>query len=84
MMKHFKLIDRGIDVAPLIQEISDHPHYWSLESGRQDNVSVQRETDTIAIRAVSDQYALEREARGKMPFRIVGFEPTLDAQGTSR
>ena len=50
-MKYFKLIRSGIDVAPLLEEIRLREQAWLIDTGRQDKIRVQRDTNTILLRA---------------------------------
>ena len=50
-MKYFKLIRSDIDVAPLLEEIHSQEHAWLAETGRQDKIRVQRDTNTIFLSA---------------------------------
>lgn len=50
-MNYFKLIRSGIDVAPLIEEIGSQQQAWLVETGRQDKIRVQRDTNTIFLRS---------------------------------
>ena len=49
-MKYFKLIRSGIDVGPLLQEVRSQEQAWSIDTGRQDRIRVQRDTNTIFLR----------------------------------
>ena len=49
-MKYFKLIRSGIDVACLLEEIDSQQQAWLVETGRQDKIRVQRDTNTIFLR----------------------------------
>jgi hypothetical protein len=49
LMKYFKLIRSGIDVAPLLEEVRSHEQAWLIDTGRQDKIRVQRETNTIFL-----------------------------------
>jgi len=49
-MKYFKLIRSGIDVAALLDEVQSQPEAWLANTGRQDKIRVQRETNTIFLR----------------------------------
>lgn len=49
-MKYFKLIRSGIDVAPLLEEVLAQPQAWLIDTGRQDKIRVQRDTNTIFLR----------------------------------
>ena len=48
-MKYFKLIRSDIDVAPLLEEIRSQEHAWQIDTGRQDRIRVQRDTNTIFL-----------------------------------
>jgi outer membrane protein assembly factor BamB/orotate phosphoribosyltransferase len=50
-MKFFKLIDSGIDVIPLLTEIQSQNRAWLLDTTRQDRIRVQRDTNSIFVRA---------------------------------
>ena len=50
-MKYFKLIRSGIDVAPLVEELRSQSQAWLLNTARQDRIRVQRDTNTIFLRA---------------------------------
>ena len=52
-MKYFKLIRDHIDVAPLLEEIRSQEEAWLIDTGRQDKIRVQRETNTIFLRAAA-------------------------------
>ena len=50
-MKYFRLIRSGIDVAPFLDEIAAQEQTWLIETGRQDKIRVQRDTNTIFLRS---------------------------------
>src|SRR5580704_13706395 len=50
-MKYFKLIRSGIDVAPLLEEVRSREEAWLIDTGRQDKIRVQRDTNTIFLRS---------------------------------
>ena len=50
-MKFFKLIRSGVDVAPLLEEVHSRAHAWLTDTARQDRIKVQRDTNTIFLRA---------------------------------
>ncbi len=50
-MKHFSLIQKDIDVNPILQEITRWPEAWDIQTGRQ-KVTVQREARAIPIRGL--------------------------------
>ena len=49
-MKYFKLIRSGIDVAPLLEEVRSREEAWLIDTGRQNKIRVQRDTNTIFLR----------------------------------
>ena len=49
LMKYFRLIRSGIDVAPLLEEIHSQEQAWLLNTSRQEKIQVQRDTNTIFI-----------------------------------
>ena len=49
-MKYFKLIRSGIDVVPLLEEVRSREQAWLIDTGRQDKIRVQRDTNTIFLR----------------------------------
>jgi len=50
-VKYFKLIRSGIDVAPLLGEVRSQEEAWLIDTGRQDKIRVQRDTNTIFLSA---------------------------------
>jgi outer membrane protein assembly factor BamB/orotate phosphoribosyltransferase len=52
-MKYFKLIRSGIDVTPLLEEVNAQEQAWLIDTGRQDRIRVQRDTNTIFLRAAA-------------------------------
>src|SRR5215469_9877062 len=50
-MNFFRLIRSGIEITPLLEEIRAQEHLWLAETARQDNIRVQRETNTIFLRS---------------------------------
>lgn len=52
-MEYFKLIRSGIDAAPFLEEIDSQEDAWLIETGRQTNIPVQRDTNTIFLRAAA-------------------------------
>jgi outer membrane protein assembly factor BamB/orotate phosphoribosyltransferase len=51
LMKYFKLIRSGINVAPLLEEVRSQEQAWLIDTSRQDKIRVQRDTNTIFISA---------------------------------
>jgi hypothetical protein len=50
-MRFFRLIQSGVDVAPLLSEASARMELWAVNTSRQDRIAVQRDTNTIFIRS---------------------------------
>ena len=48
-MKYFKLIRSGIDVSPLLEEVCSREEDWLVDTGRQNKIRVQRDTNTIFL-----------------------------------
>jgi outer membrane protein assembly factor BamB/orotate phosphoribosyltransferase len=48
-MKHFNLIRSAIDVDPLLEELNSQEQAWLIDTGRQERIPVQRDTNTIFI-----------------------------------
>ena len=48
-MNFFKLMRSGIDVAPLLEEVRSQDEAWLIDTGRQDKIRVQRDTNTIFL-----------------------------------
>lgn len=49
-MKFFKRYAHSIDTAPFLKELAENDDLWTAQTGRQDKIKVQRETQTIFIR----------------------------------
>ena len=49
LVKYFKLIRSGIDVAPLLEEVRSREEAWLIDTGRQHKIRVQRDTNTIFL-----------------------------------
>jgi hypothetical protein len=77
-MRHFKRLESGIDVAPLLRELADHPEVWSQDTRRQASIGVQRETESLAICRHAEQLTFLEE-RKRSPVRYVG-RPTQTAR----
>ena len=50
LVKYFKLIRSGIDIAPLLEEVRSREEAWLIDTGRQHKIRVQRDTNTIFLR----------------------------------
>jgi hypothetical protein len=48
-MSHFARVLKGVDIAPLLQEIDGQPENWLVNTSRK-NIGVQQHTDTISLR----------------------------------
>ncbi len=48
-MNYFKLIRSGIDVGSLVEEVDSQEQAWLIDTGRQDKIRVQRDTNTIFL-----------------------------------
>src|SRR5579863_3804071 len=48
-MNYFKLIRSGIDIAPLLEEVNSQEQAWLIDTGRQDRIRAQRDTNTIFL-----------------------------------
>jgi len=51
-MEHFKRIRSSVPVQHLLDEIATVPDAWQLNRGRQGQIKVQREVDSIPIRGL--------------------------------
>ncbi|MFQ5756974.1 MAG: aspartyl/asparaginyl beta-hydroxylase domain-containing protein [Acidiferrobacterales bacterium] len=51
-MKYFKLIKNHVDVRWLLDEIQRYPDPWSMNTGRQSKIEVQRESHSIPLRGL--------------------------------
>jgi hypothetical protein len=49
-MDYFRRVLTDIDLAPLLQEIEENEEAWLANTTRQDQIPIQRETQTIGIR----------------------------------
>jgi hypothetical protein len=77
-MRYFRRLEAGIDVAPLLRELSDHPEVWTLDTRRQGSIDVQRETESAAICRHAEQLTFLEE-RQRSAVRYVG-RPTRTAR----
>jgi hypothetical protein len=71
-MKHLKLIARGVDVRPLLSEIESNSELWYADTTRQENISVQRETNAIALRCHADTAGEDSRVRRAKPLSYQG------------
>ncbi len=54
-MKYFKLIDKKIDIQPLLKELHSNENLWLANTSRQDNVPCQRKTNSIFLRVAVER-----------------------------
>jgi len=71
-MKHLKLIAKGIDVSPLINEIEANSELWYLDTSRQEKITVQAETNAIALRCHADTAGEDSRVRRAKPISYQG------------
>lgn len=50
-LRHFRVMDKTVDIQPLLAEISANENLWLHNTSRQDTITVQRETNTIYLRS---------------------------------
>ena len=77
-MRYFKRLEEGIDVAPLLRELSAHPELWAEDTRRQGGIDVQRETESVTICAHVEDLTFVEE-RERSPVAYVG-RPTAVAR----
>ncbi len=51
--KNFALMNAGVDVGPMLEEIDGQPQLWDADTRRQTNIQVQRETSNIPLRGAT-------------------------------
>ena len=51
-MHNFRLIEKKVNVSPLLEEIASVEGAWDLNQGRQSTIKVQREAKAIPIRGL--------------------------------
>jgi hypothetical protein len=78
-MKHFKLIESGIDTEPFIRELEANKECWDLDTGRRDTKPAQRETKAIPIRCSESSSVLDSQALQSRPIAYRGL-PTPMAE----
>ena len=62
-MHNFRRLQAAVDLAPLLAEIDAEMQVWSLVTGRQDKIDVQRETRSVPLRGLRKSRQGERPAR---------------------
>jgi len=68
-MRYFSQIKEGVDVKPMLEEIGALDDAWSLATGRQDKIAVQREALAIPLRGLRKSAIRGRPRRDVMPSR---------------
>lgn len=71
-MKYFKRIRAGIDPRPFLDEIAGQTDPWSVATGRQDKIEVQREAHAIPLRGLRKSMILGRKRRDVHESRWTG------------
>jgi aspartyl/asparaginyl beta-hydroxylase len=71
-MKHFKLIQDGIDTRPYLDEISANAELWSMDTSRQEKIVTQRETQAITLRSHATQASIDSRVRRAKPIGYRG------------
>jgi hypothetical protein len=75
-MKFFKLIKADVDVSPFLEEVDANSSAWLLNTSRQSKIRVQRETNTIFLRAARNRPDLHgNENQESRPTEIAGRFP---------
>ena len=72
-MKHFKLIESGIDTEPFIRELEANHECWDMDSGRSETKPAQRETKAIPIRCSEKTSVLDSMALQSKPIAYRGL-----------
>lgn len=62
-MKHFKLHRKDVDVQPILSEIQAHSSAWSEQTGRQNRIPVQAQTNGIPLRGLRRSRIMGRRRR---------------------
>ena len=63
--RHFRLLQTGVDLAPLLAEIRANESYWTRDTSRQRRVKVQRHTETISLRsAMKEPHGVSEDWHG--------------------
>ncbi|MEO1520627.1 MAG: aspartyl/asparaginyl beta-hydroxylase domain-containing protein, partial [Cyanobacteria bacterium J06633_2] len=50
-LTHFRVMHQTVDIQPLIKELAANSQLWHHDTSRQDNINVQRETNSIYLRS---------------------------------
>ncbi len=62
-MKHFKLHRKSVDIEPILSEIRAQPTAWAEQTGRQNSIEVQAETNSIPLRGLRRSQIMGRRRR---------------------
>ena len=79
-MKHFKLIQEGIDTRPYLDEIEANAELWSMDTSRQEKIVTQRETRTITLRSHASQASIDSRVRRARPVGYRGQPSEMSAR----
>ncbi|MGF1496050.1 MAG: aspartyl/asparaginyl beta-hydroxylase domain-containing protein [Elainellaceae cyanobacterium] len=55
-LRHFKLLQKSVNIQPLLDELEANAHYWLHDTSRQDKIKVQRETNSIYLRSAAKPF----------------------------
>ena len=81
-MKHFRLVEKDIDVHPILEELERHDKTWGAQTGRSEKVKVQREAAMIPIRGLRRSCIQGRRRRDVHESRYTSYAgqfPTVKA-----
>nr|AFK79191.1 hypothetical protein [uncultured bacterium F42-01] len=81
-MKHFRLVEKAIDVHPILEELERHEETWGAQTGRSEKVKVQREAAAIPIRGLRRSCIQGRRRRDVHESRYTSYVsqfPTVKA-----
>lgn len=59
-LRYFRCLDARVDIAPLLAEIDAQPEAWLVDTSRQSQLRVQRETNAIPLRIADPARSLGR------------------------
>ena len=71
-MKYLRLVEKDIDVRSLLDEIEANSELWYLDTTRQEKITYQRETHTIALRCHADTAGDDSRVRRAKPLGYHG------------
>jgi hypothetical protein len=71
-MQYFKLVEKGIPVENLLDEVEAHSQMWYVDTSRQEVITKQRETHAITLRSHAPQANIDSRIRRAKPFGYKG------------